>query len=296
MAKGKRYYSENDPEVGVTPSRLKRLGKARQLEYMTYWFHRNYADPAQETPYETAEGGYQYIWGGPYEANDELSNEFGDIVSEARIEEAVEIVQEDGIFDWAPGAEHPDQLQRAEDWAAERREEDEQRPPEINLDAIIRNLQDGLRPNYGDRPELDLRQRLLDEIEKLKAALASNKPHGGIGHNNPPLDDDALPEVAIAEIQKATDLIQKELGDSEPNALEVAKATLRLKVAVDWVARKVDAWTDSFAKESGGAAGKWTTRIASVYVSSKVFPWIGPLIGNVVSSASQWLHHVTLPF
>ena len=46
----RRYYSEDDPDHGVTPSQLKRLGKARQIAYMRFWFHRNFEDPANETP------------------------------------------------------------------------------------------------------------------------------------------------------------------------------------------------------------------------------------------------------
>jgi hypothetical protein len=34
MARGQRYYTDGDIEVGVTPSELKRLGKARKREYM----------------------------------------------------------------------------------------------------------------------------------------------------------------------------------------------------------------------------------------------------------------------
>ena len=33
----------------------------------------NFEDPANETPYESSEGGYIYIWGGPYDALEQLS-------------------------------------------------------------------------------------------------------------------------------------------------------------------------------------------------------------------------------
>ena len=49
---------------------------------MESWFRSRYEDPAVRTPYESREGGYQYIWGGPYDALDELASEFGDIVPE----------------------------------------------------------------------------------------------------------------------------------------------------------------------------------------------------------------------
>jgi len=33
---------------------------------MADWFLANFENPAECTPYESAEGGYQWIWGGPY--------------------------------------------------------------------------------------------------------------------------------------------------------------------------------------------------------------------------------------
>jgi hypothetical protein len=51
---------------------------------MRRWFFANYEDPAENTPYE---GEYVYIWGGPYDAQEELSQEFGDIVSDKVIED-----------------------------------------------------------------------------------------------------------------------------------------------------------------------------------------------------------------
>ena len=68
MPKRTRYFSEDDFEHGVTPSRLKRLGKAKQRKYMLYWFRERFEDPVEETPYNSREGGYLYIWGGPYDA------------------------------------------------------------------------------------------------------------------------------------------------------------------------------------------------------------------------------------
>ncbi len=54
---------------------------------MRTWFYQNYEDPVELCPYESAEGGYQYIYGGPYEANEELSSEFGGVVDDDVIEE-----------------------------------------------------------------------------------------------------------------------------------------------------------------------------------------------------------------
>jgi len=56
-------------------------------EELKEWFFSHYEDPAHNTPYESAEGGYIYIWGGPYEALDVLWGEFGGKVDEDIIQE-----------------------------------------------------------------------------------------------------------------------------------------------------------------------------------------------------------------
>ena len=74
-----------------------------------------FEDPANETPYESREGGYQYVWGGPYEARDDFDQEFGGIVSEEVIDAAVSEVERTGIVYWAPGPNHPNQKARMEE-------------------------------------------------------------------------------------------------------------------------------------------------------------------------------------
>jgi hypothetical protein len=97
-------FFNDGSQFGLSISRtdFRRMWKAGKLEAMIDWFHQNYEDPAHSTPYESAEGGYQWIWGGPYNAREELYSKFDGLASEALIEEAVEEVQRDGLFDWAP--------------------------------------------------------------------------------------------------------------------------------------------------------------------------------------------------
>lgn len=54
---------------------------------MRTWFHQNYQDPVHECPYDGREGGYQYIHGGPYEASEELYDEFGGVIDDEIIQE-----------------------------------------------------------------------------------------------------------------------------------------------------------------------------------------------------------------
>ena len=47
------------------PPSLDGLEREERVEAMVEWFLDNFEDPAEHTPHESAEGGYQYIWGGP---------------------------------------------------------------------------------------------------------------------------------------------------------------------------------------------------------------------------------------
>jgi hypothetical protein len=53
---------------------------------MRLWFYDHY-DAPDDLPYDGREGGYQFIYGGPYEPEEELESEFSGIVQELAIEE-----------------------------------------------------------------------------------------------------------------------------------------------------------------------------------------------------------------
>jgi hypothetical protein len=81
-----RLFSEDEFPV-PHESHLSKLERAEQKEAMRKWFFQHYGDPVDETPYIGSEGGYQYIWGGPYDAQQELAGEFEGVVPEDVIEE-----------------------------------------------------------------------------------------------------------------------------------------------------------------------------------------------------------------
>lgn len=68
---------------------------------MEEWFRQTFEDPAQRTPYESAEGGYIWIWGGPYDARNELESEFHGLVPQEVINKLVDKLEEECI-EWAP--------------------------------------------------------------------------------------------------------------------------------------------------------------------------------------------------
>ncbi len=71
-----------------------------QIEEMEEWFRSRFEDPAMRTPYESAEGGYQWIWGGPYDAREQLESEFGYIYSNEAIDALVDKLSSECI-EWA---------------------------------------------------------------------------------------------------------------------------------------------------------------------------------------------------
>ena len=72
------FDPETDTEYNLRE--LKGADQDTQERVMRSWFFSNYEDPAEHTPFESKEGGYIYIWGGPYDAREELESVFSGYV------------------------------------------------------------------------------------------------------------------------------------------------------------------------------------------------------------------------
>ena len=57
-----------------------------QLEIMRTWFMERYEDPVHSLPYDGREGGYQWIFGPPFDAEEELNDAFSGVVPDDVIE------------------------------------------------------------------------------------------------------------------------------------------------------------------------------------------------------------------
>ena len=88
-------FDPNDDWIRTAPREL-------QIEAMRRWFCERYEDPANNTPYESAEGGYQFIWGGPYDPDDEIQERFGEVVEYDVMEELIEDLHQNVGDRWAP--------------------------------------------------------------------------------------------------------------------------------------------------------------------------------------------------
>ena len=79
----------NQEVIGAIEIRMADLADmdaTEQHRFMSEWFLANYEDPAHSLPYESREGGYIWIDGGPYDPHEELHAKFGEIVPEEVIE------------------------------------------------------------------------------------------------------------------------------------------------------------------------------------------------------------------
>jgi len=88
----------------IDENHLKDADEEIQIEAMRSWFHEHFQNPVEETPYDSGEGGYIYIYGGPYEPSEELEGRFGSIVPDDVIEKlADELGKESWEWEGRPG-------------------------------------------------------------------------------------------------------------------------------------------------------------------------------------------------
>ena len=81
-----RWYTLNGGGTHISAQELATAEPEVQSEAMRRWFYQNYEDPVHNCPYISSEGGYQYIHGGPYDAREELEQEFSGVGDEDVIE------------------------------------------------------------------------------------------------------------------------------------------------------------------------------------------------------------------
>lgn len=165
-----------------------------RIDAMVEWFFERFDDPANRLPYETREGGYQWIDGGPYDAREELEDNFSD-EPEDIVQAAVDKIESEGLFDWAAVSRPEDY----DDYA------DEEPFGEDDLNEIVRDLDelisgipepasdpafrlgdDGLihmatapdrQPDAGDG---DLLEELRSAAATLRSSLEGTNAHGDL--------------------------------------------------------------------------------------------------------------------
>jgi hypothetical protein len=237
------------------------MSQEAAIEAIKEWFFENFEDPVHSTPHDSSEGGYMYIWGGPYETRDIIENIFADTASEELIEAAVDEIE--GESDqWVPNSSR-------------------RQPPDDE--------------DY-DRPDpKDLHQEMQQRIRVLEDAL-SHTPQipVGIGHNHPPEPLDAEPlnatdqaEIASAlTVLKAQPIEPSDKGNAAGRVLANFE-TKREKLG-KWLAQQGSVFTAEAVKEAGKQFGKWAP--------AAFWLWIMDLMFGVSHAVSAWLKAIHLPF
>jgi hypothetical protein len=77
------------------PTQDSMSGEPEPVIVLVEWFFDHYEDPVENAPYDSAEGGFQFLWGGPYSAAEELGHQFPS-VSDVHVLRAVAIIEKYG--------------------------------------------------------------------------------------------------------------------------------------------------------------------------------------------------------
>jgi hypothetical protein len=161
------------------------------VEAVKEWFFSNFEDPVENTPYDSREGGYQYIWGGPYDTREIFSDYLSDL-PEAVAEEIINDLE-----------------QTTDQWTVSDKRLYDEAPPEPSsydeLQIALNNLEDA-----------------LTQVHPYSSAIGGNHPPEEIGV--PPYRDEEKRSIIQAiEILRQP---EEEL-DKDPKQAEEAAEKLK---------------------------------------------------------------------
>lgn len=255
------------------PPSLEGVESDVRIEMMAEWFSENFEDPAQQTPYESAEGGYIYIWGGPYDAREEIEGTFAE-ATEEEITAAVEDVQSDGLFDWAP---HGSRIREVES--------------------------DYVDDGYVEEGYVEPLQPITERLDELAGQLDVIQKHidfwrsqpSGIGHNGAPGEFTISPDdedLVLAE-QSVTE-VRAELGKVDPAEEADAEVLDRAESRFKKLAAKIKAILVATGTRVvkgvltgiGGAIG------VDIYNNPQKF---ASLLSDVAVNIGYWISHLQTP-
>lgn len=162
----KRRYNLPLDRQSISKEDLEAADPELQIEIMREWFFQNYQNPVHECPYNGREGGYLYIHGGPYNAENELVNEFIGTVGDDVISKLVDELEAE-CSEWS-GVSKPEDF---DDYLLDIFSTGEK--PFANIEASVRNLRELLSINKNPRLERTLFQMLyINAITALEAFLS----------------------------------------------------------------------------------------------------------------------------
>ena len=283
-----RIYSRFEGDRPYTELELSRLSEEEQVEVMVNWFLSRYQDPVHRLPYNSAEGGYQWVFGGPENADEVLQDEFSSFIDFKVIRKAVDEVEAEGTLEWSPMPDddffedHP--LGRGDFTASDFDANDfdvaesdgGDSPPPVTAKSTPENLE-------------ELKTRLASVLSDLEERLSEQLPKPGLGHNNPPepIEDTPLCPNDISATISATASLRNEALSSDPD-ISTAKTRLHFLQGVaarlaSWLGTRLTKGADAFIAAAGAAAG-----------AKIVWSWqpIHDLLAAALDLGARWLHTI----
>lgn len=261
-----------DPYDMPSDEALGELPPDEQRQVIKDWFRANFENPAERTPYESAEGGYIYIWGGPYDTEEEVRERFEGIVPEEAIQDVVDDLNGEA-FEWTvpPRRDDPFEDDADDDLPPDTSDEVRER-----YDELVAQHDRWLREHPLPTAEGELQAEVLRRLDKAEEALrildaerlARWGDTPGKGHNNlppdlvpagtvppdPPLRSDVA-RGAILSIEAA----RVGFASGGRNEALLRQATQGIgtaaKVVGLWVARNLNLAIQEFSKAFGKTLG-----------------------------------------
>lgn len=240
---------------------LEGLDHAERVEAMVAWFMENFEDPAEITPYESAEGGYQWIWGGPHDPAEELYDAFGDAATDEDVQAAADEIRSDGLYEWAPNQSR----------MVEEPDDDEESP-------LL--LEDRLAALRGQ----------LDELEQTVQGLRDEAPM--MGHNQPPEDQRiGLDQRDLDEVQESINAIRVELDKPEATDSADPAPIIKAEGIFRRIVNKLHGWIMAGIKAIpagiGAGIGKavWENRVEIV-----------DKVSTIADTLAVWAQHIQRGF
>lgn len=244
----------------VPPQSLKYKSKEDQLEVMRSWFFENFEDPANSCPYDGREGGYAYIYGGPFYAQEALEMTFGGYIKDSYIEELVGELEcechewsgnSDNVDDW-----YDDDLYSAVTSSEEpivkfeeniniikslgRGEYNEEQKKHL-LNILYTNVITALETLYVELfiKSLDINQSyILDLIEKGKSEFKWSKETLSL-----PFKIESIEKLKIELIKSIKENLVSASWHNIEQVLKRYKAAFDIQTRNDWPIKEIEAAT-----------------------------------------------------
>ena len=246
-------FVEDGSQFGVTRARFRKMRKAEKRELMVQWFHQHFDHPDNVgTPWVDHE--YLWIWGGPYDAKEQLYAKFQGVANETLIDEVVAEVESEGVTDWGRHYIPDGEYEKAE-------------TTEI---ASLDQFSDEPSLDYGSPAERDSRAAAIRALDVLQSRL--DEIPVGIGHNRPPEETD--PEDNIELVRAATTALRVELAKPNPAISRVKSWARPLRGALI-------------------AGGKWAFATFSTLVAADIYAQHQQALHDAFNAIIQWLHIAT---